>query len=110
MGRTPPTTQRVVPARALSPCPGTTRNRTIRWISPTVFRYRGYRFFFFSREEDRPHVHVSCADGEAKFWLAPEVSLAGHWGLSPQQLAEVRTMVEERRDEIAEAWQRHFRR
>jgi Domain of unknown function (DUF4160) len=43
---------------------------------PTVLRYKGYRFFFFSREEDRGHVHVHCADGEAKFWLEPEIELA----------------------------------
>ncbi len=27
-------------------------------MSPTVFRERGYRFYFFSREEPRMHVHV----------------------------------------------------
>jgi hypothetical protein len=30
---------------------------------------RGFRFFFFSREESRKHAHVYCSDGEAKFWL-----------------------------------------
>jgi len=40
-------------------------------MSPTVFKWKGYRFFFFSREETRPHVHVYCSDGEAKFWLEP---------------------------------------
>ena len=34
-------------------------------MSPTLFRYRDYRFFFFSREEERMRVHVSSADGEA---------------------------------------------
>ena len=36
----------------------------------------GYRFFFFSREEPRMHVHVICADGESKFWLDPAIELA----------------------------------
>ena len=40
-------------------------------MSPTVFRYRSYRFYFFSREELRMHVHVFSPDGEAKFWLEP---------------------------------------
>ncbi|MBW2186575.1 MAG: DUF4160 domain-containing protein [Deltaproteobacteria bacterium] len=39
-------------------------------MSPTVFKESGYRFFFFSREEARMHVHVHCEGGEAKFWLA----------------------------------------
>ncbi|MBZ4201767.1 MAG: DUF4160 domain-containing protein [Methylovulum sp.] len=34
-------------------------------MSPTVFRERGYRFYFFSREEQRMHVHVQHTDGEA---------------------------------------------
>ena len=38
--------------------------------------------FFFSREEPRIHVHVAHPDGEAKFWLTPQVVLANHTGLS----------------------------
>ncbi|MGD9164083.1 MAG: DUF4160 domain-containing protein [Chromatiales bacterium] len=45
-------------------------------MSPTVFKEKGYRFFFFSREEERPHVHVISADGEAKFWLEPDIEIA----------------------------------
>jgi hypothetical protein len=41
-------------------------------MSPTIFRELGFRFFFFSREEPRIHVHVYCSQGEAKFWVEPE--------------------------------------
>ena len=34
-------------------------------MSPTVFHENGFRFFFFSREGNRKHVHVYCSDGEA---------------------------------------------
>ena len=27
-------------------------------MSPTILRINGYRFFFFSREESRMHIHV----------------------------------------------------
>jgi len=40
---------------------------------------RGYRFYFFSREEARPHVHVQHATGEAKLWLEPIIEVA-HFG------------------------------
>jgi hypothetical protein len=40
-------------------------------MSPTILREKGYRFFFFSREESRIHVHITCPEGEAKFWLEP---------------------------------------
>lgn len=45
-------------------------------MSPTILRVKGYRFFVFSREEPREHVHVISGDGEAKFWLEPELQLA----------------------------------
>jgi hypothetical protein len=39
-------------------------------MSPTVFRSGKYRAFFFSREESRMHVHLTCPEGEAKVWLS----------------------------------------
>jgi len=36
-------------------------------MAPTIFREGSFRFFFFSREEPKMHVHVSRPDGEAKF-------------------------------------------
>ena len=78
-------------------------------MSPTVFRQGPYRFFFFSREEPRPHVHVHCGDGEAKFWIAPDVALAESYGLSKRQVNELTKIIEGRRDEIDQAWQEHFR-
>jgi hypothetical protein len=77
-------------------------------MSPTIFKWKGYRFFFFSREETRSHVHVYCSDGEAKFWLEPTVELANNHGLSASQLAELKRMVEERQHDIFDAWRRHF--
>ena len=78
-------------------------------MSPTVLRWKGYRFFFFSREEARPHVHVSCPDGEAKFWLAPTVSAASNYGLSNTQLSQLKKVVEDKKDAILGSWQKHFR-
>ena len=77
-------------------------------MSPTVFREDGYRFFFFSREETRIHVHIYCGDGEAKFWLEPQIELAGNYGLSRQQLQAIENIIEERQNEIRNAWQKYF--
>ncbi|MFQ5901149.1 MAG: DUF4160 domain-containing protein [Thermodesulfobacteriota bacterium] len=77
-------------------------------MSPTIFRFHGYRFFFFSREEKRIHVHVYCADGEAKIWLILKVSLANNYGLSKKQITELLKIVEERKDDITKAWQEHL--
>ncbi len=77
-------------------------------MSPTVFREDGYRFFFFSREETRMHVHVYSSDGEAKFWLEPEIELARNYGLSRKQIKIIEKIVEEKQDEIRNSWQNHF--
>lgn len=77
-------------------------------MSPTVFRENGYRFFFFSREEARMHVHVVSGDGEAKFWIEPAIGLARSHGYSSNQLTEIESLVESHHDELVDAWQRHF--
>lgn len=78
-------------------------------MSPTIFRYKDYRFFFFSREETRRHVHVMSPEGEAKFWLDPIVALAEKSGLSAKQLKELQKVIERRKDEISRAWNKHFK-
>lgn len=77
-------------------------------MSPTIHRERGFRFFFFSREEPRMHVHVICADGESKFWLEPATELARNAGMNERQLQQAKTIIEEHRDEFRAAWHRHF--
>jgi len=77
-------------------------------MSPTIFRVAGYRFFFFSREETRMHVHIVCGDGEAKFWLKPEIQLAKNIQLSRKQLKEIETLIKEHSNELISAWQQHF--
>lgn len=79
-------------------------------MSPTIFRERGYRFFFFSREEFRLHVHVMGPNGEAKFWIDPRIELAQNQGMRPAELRIVRSLFEEHADEIRHAWQKHFGR
>jgi ferrous iron transport protein B len=53
---------------------------------PTVLKVKGYRFFFFSREELRKHIHIQCQSGEAKFWLDPQVELSRNYNLSKKEL------------------------
>jgi hypothetical protein len=77
-------------------------------MSPTVFRAEGMRFFFFSREESRVHVHVLGASGEAKIWVEPEVQIARNWGLDDRKLRRAVELVREREGEIREAWRGHF--
>lgn len=77
-------------------------------MSPTVFIHNKYRFFFNSREEKRKHIHVETADGTAKFWIEPIVSLADYYNLSSKELNILMEIVEEKQNEIIYAWNRHF--
>jgi hypothetical protein len=79
-------------------------------MSPTVVRVRGYRFYFFSREETRPHVHVQHATGEAKIWLEPVMEVAENYGLSPQRLRTALRLAQENENAIRRAWREHFGR
>jgi len=57
-------------------------------VSQTVLRVGGFRFYFFSREEPRAHIHLQHADGEARFWIDPTVELAGNYGLNARLVAK----------------------
>lgn len=75
-------------------------------MSPTVLRIAGFRFYFYSREESRPHVHVQHADGEVKIWLEPGVALAHAWGLKPRDITTAIGLATEHRNALLEAWYR----
>jgi hypothetical protein len=79
-------------------------------MAPTIVRDGPFRLFFFSREESRIHVHVAHSDGEAKFWLTPDVNLATSTGLTPRQLNEAQLVVQAHLKEINDAWIHHFSR
>ena len=90
------------------PFPPAANARIILLMSPTVFRESGFRFYFFSREESRIHVHVQGQDGEAKFWLEPTIELAQHVGLTQREINEALRLVQEHQHDIRSAWHKHF--
>ena len=60
---------------------------------PAVFRYKGFRFFFYSNEgspREPVHIHVRGEGGEAKFWLQPAVRVATSDGLDAAHCASWR--------------------
>ena len=78
---------------------------------PVVFRHKGYRFYFYSNEgepREPQHVHVLKDGIDAKFWLWPDVVIAYNDGYDARVLRELSEVIEQRRDEIARAWDEHF--
>jgi len=77
-------------------------------MTPNILKYKNYRFFFFSREESRMHVHVRSSEGEAKFWIKPMIALADYKGYSERQIRELAKVVEKYEKEIQKAWESYF--
>ena len=72
---------------------------------PTLLRKYGYRFHFFTAEPDneRPHIHVDGKGCLSKFWL-DDGSLEWQTGFNARELAKVRSVVADHRDEFLKAW------
>lgn len=78
---------------------------------PTVFRYKGYKFFFYSNEGDplEPlHIHVRKAEAVAKFWLKPEPAVAEAYAMSAHELRELLEVAVQNRELIRRYWDEHF--
>lgn len=54
------------------------------------------------------HVHAVCADGEAKYWLEPDIEMAKNYRLSRDQLKEIEQLIEAHYDELKGAWKKQF--
>jgi Domain of unknown function (DUF4160) len=78
---------------------------------PTVFRARGFRFFFYSNEgspREPMHIHVEKGDAEAKYWLEPEIKLAYNDGYDARTLRELLEVVAANQGRIKRAWDEFF--
>ena len=75
---------------------------------PTVLLILGWRFYFFSNENNEPiHIHVSKAEMEGKFWLDEnsfEIREEFSYNMSPRDKREVRKIIFEHFEYITEQW------
>ena len=78
---------------------------------PVVFRYKGFRFFFYSNEgnpREGVHVHVRAGGSEAKLWLQPQVRVASSYGFDASTLRELVEAATANRELIERAWHDYF--
>ena len=54
------------------------------------------------------HIHVVSSDGEAKYWMEPNIELAKNYGFSSADLRRIENLIRDHEQEIEDAWQRHF--
>ena len=54
------------------------------------------------------HIHVHRANGEAKFWIEPQIEVAVNYGFNQHQLNNARKLIEQHESKIRSAWHKHF--
>ncbi len=76
---------------------------------PTVFTINGFRFYFYSNENDEPiHIHISKGEGNAKYWIEPLLEEYSY-GFTNKQRREINKIISENIQTIKKAWDEHFR-
>jgi len=78
---------------------------------PVVFRYKGYKFFFYSNEgipREPLHIHVRRGSYVAKLWLDPLPVVAEAHGLSAHELRELLEVAVQHKEEIERCWNEYF--
>ena len=61
---------------------------------PTVLFIQGFRFYFYSNENDEPmHIHVEKGDGNGKIWLEPNVNIAYMHNFSTKEINQIIKIV-----------------
>ncbi len=52
---------------------------------------------------------IKKGEGEAKFWVTPNVILAESWSMKVSELTRAQEIIVEHRQEILDLWNRYFR-
>jgi Domain of unknown function (DUF4160) len=77
-------------------------------LMPVVLFVNGFRFFFFSNENEEPiHIHVEKGDAAAKFWLNP-LELEYNFGFSSRELRQIKELTEMNRLLFIQKWNEYF--
>jgi hypothetical protein len=75
---------------------------------PTVFWWKGYRFFWYQADgSEPPHVHIWKDGKECKLWLA-DSSVAFNHGHAASDLRALIAITNEQRAQLLRVWDEHF--
>ncbi len=74
---------------------------------PTVFRYEGYRFFFFSDDHLPRHIHIEKGDSYVRIELS-NLKVTDSYHISRKEIRKLQKLVELKRDILKGAWDEYF--
>jgi hypothetical protein len=76
---------------------------------PTVLEINGYRFKFYSNENDEPaHLHVTKGNGNAKIWLKPSVFEEYSYNFTVRERRDIKALVNANYEILIKAWDEYF--
>lgn len=76
---------------------------------PTIFRKDGFRFYFYSNENDEPpHVHIQKGDAEGKIWFVPKLEMAYLNGFTNTEIKQIAVICFEFLELFKAKWDGHF--
>ena len=76
---------------------------------PTLLIDSGFRFFFYSNENDEPiHVHVTKAEAVGKIWLEPETLIAYMRGFTVLEEKRIMQIVKINEKAFKQKWNEYF--
>jgi hypothetical protein len=71
---------------------------------PTFFYKNGFRFFIYSNEEDRAHVHIEKGAGNAKYWLRPRIECEYSYEFSRNEIRFIEETINEEYNSLIKKW------
>jgi len=75
---------------------------------PTLLRFKGYRFYFYSQDADEPpHVHVDKEGKSAKFWIE-SVTAVRNGRFTPLELREIARIISDHKLDFLRGWNDYF--
>ena len=75
---------------------------------PTVFKFFGMQFYFWSNEHEPVHIQVKKGKCLATFVIEQEIDLIENKGFKPRKLKLAENIIEENKDVILMNWNTCF--